>query len=38
MKVVEKAAKDGNLPPDFSSVTEEPKVYIKTDLSSFLSE
>ena len=36
MKLVEKAAKDGNLPPDFSSVSEEPKVYIKSDLSKFL--
>ena len=36
MKVVEKAAKDGNLPPDMSSVVEEPKVYVKSDLSGFL--
>ena len=36
MKLVEKAAKDGTLPVDFSSVSEEPKVYIKSDLSGFL--
>ena len=37
-KVVEKAAKDGNLPPNMASVSEEPKVFIKTDLSGFLKE
>ena len=36
MKLVEKAAKDGTLPVDFSSVQEEPKVYIKSDLSKFI--
>jgi len=36
MKLVEKAAKDGTLPVDFSSVSEEPKVYVKSDLSGFL--
>jgi len=38
VKMVEKAAKDGNIPPQFVSVTEEPKVYIKSDLSKFLEE
>ena len=36
MKLVEKAAKDGTLPVDFSSVSEEPKIYVKSDLSGFL--
>jgi hypothetical protein len=37
-KKVEDAAKSGDLPTDFSSVEDEPKVYIKTDLSKFLEE
>ena len=35
-KVVEKAAKDGTIPAEFAEVKEEPKVYVKSDLSSFL--
>ena len=35
-KVVEKAAKDGTIPADFAEVKEEPKVYVKSDLSKFL--
>ena len=36
VKMVEKAAKDGNIPSQFVSVKDVPKVYIKSDLSSFL--
>ena len=35
-KVVEKAAKDGTIPDRFAEVKEEPKVYVKSDLSGFL--
>ena len=36
VKMVEKAAKDGNIPAQFVAVKEVPKVYIKTDLSKFI--
>ena len=35
-KMVEKAAIDGNIPEKFVDIKKEPKVYIKSDLSSFL--
>ena len=35
-KMVEKAAIDGNIPAQFVDIKKEPKVYIKSDLSSFL--
>ena len=37
-KVFEKAAKDGSVPDDLASVSEDPKVYIDGDLSRFLVE
>ena len=35
-KMVEKAAVDGTIPEQFVEVKKEPKVYVKSDLSSFL--